>query len=105
MNTSLLQSRFANISRTGLPVKYECDGRSLTGSSAAVYQKLEFSEWGIENGYEQSIMGKCSDFPDAGHPETDAIITINGQQKRVINCEVDAARVGVRIDLGPLYPT
>lgn len=104
MNTDYLNESFSRLTRDGLPLSYEYDGRSLTASAAAVYQKLKFSEWGFENGYEQSIMAKCKDYPDGGHPATNGIIIIDGQRKRILNFEIDAARVGIRIDLGPEYP-
>lgn len=103
MNTDYLTDRFQRMTASGLPLNYKYDGRMLSASSAAVYQKLKFSEWGVDSGYEQSILGQCKDFPGTGHPEKDGIIEVDGEEKRVLNFEIDAARVGVRIDLGPKW--
>ncbi len=102
MNRLLLDRRFANITHTGLPVEYIYKGESYIANGATVWQKLRFSEWGAENGYEKSILAKCADF-DGGAPEIRGIIEIDGVERRILSAEKDAAGTGVMIHLGSLY--
>ena len=102
MNRLLLDRRIANITNTGLPVTYVYKGETLIANGATVWQKLRFSEWGAENGYEKSILAKCSDF-DGGGPESRGTLEIDGVTRRILSAEPDAAGTGVMIHLGAEY--
>ena len=121
MDRTLIATRYNHIVDTGLPleVRYHSaledsdvwdegkDYRTLTVCRAQAWQKLKFSEWGVEKGYDESILVKLSDFPTGVDPDASFDIEEpdGWYSRHVLEVSPDASRTGAVVHLGNKWKT
>ncbi len=109
MDRDSIQAVFNRLVDTGLPreIVYKSDKQGvekrLTAAQAASWQKLKFSEWGVDRGYDESIVVKLSDFPDG--IDLDAEIDMKDTDgewygRWILDVNNDAAGCGAIVALG-----
>ena len=74
------------------------DGETYDAMKSTLGRDVKYSELGVQEGYEFSIILQLSDLDTA--PEMDDLITVGGVEYRVMGSEVDSTDISIRIDLG-----
>ena len=102
MQASALKSRLANILAAS-PCSVTCEWNSKTFSATRsnLKQELRYSDIGYGSGYEFSVV--CSKDDLGGTlPKDKDLITVDGESKRIMLVEEDAAKVAVTLQIGDL---
>ena len=77
-------------------------GNVTVSAARSTLRRQDLPQWeGLIDEYRESITVVNSDWPSS--VGNDATITVDGETRRILNTELDAPRVGLRLDLGEQY--
>lgn len=84
-----------------VPHTFTYNGDDYTGSLGTTEIDIVYSEEGVNDGVEVTLIATVRDFVSV--PNDGELITYNGKEYRIISTRLDTAEVGISIDLGDKY--
>jgi len=101
MNLDMMKDRLRSlIAKCPVAVKYS--GNSYTGAKTSIGQDPKFAEFGLIQGCKLSITMVLDDFAGSP-PKPRDVVTVAGQDYRLISAPPDAAGISIRLNLGEKF--